>query len=295
MTKQRPVVFALRGYGRFAGAGVETGMCVLARFPNRELIARLATPVTGRRCIVIGSLAPPEAQLAQLTLLVHTLRRAGARSVTALLPYLAYARQDVAAAGESLGLAWIGQLLRGAGVDDVVTADVHSARAEELIGLPLLSLSPATLLAEHLPDAWRNEATFVAPDEGAIERCAATVAAAGRPGSIAHLVKHRDARGVAHRSLHGDVGERALIVDDILDTGGTVVSCCRMLRSNGVRHIGLVVTHGLFTGEAARAIGESGVEELWTTDSLCGPRVPRSAKVVALRPVLAPVLTGTER
>jgi ribose-phosphate pyrophosphokinase len=294
-TTQRPIVFALRGHGRFAAAGAETGSCTLTRFPNRELIARLATPVAGRRCVVIGSVAPPESQLARLTLLVHTLRRAGAASVTALMPYLAYARQDEAAAGESLGLAWVGGLLRAAGVQDVVTVDVHSAAAADVLGLPVRSLSPAAVIASRLPSEWRDAATFVAPDKGARERCAALAAAAGRPRAVAHLVKRRDARGVTHLGLHGVVGERALIVDDILDTGGTVVSCCRMLRAKGARRIALAVTHGLFTGSAARAVEGEGVEELWVTDSLRGPRVPRSAHVVALGPLLAPVVSTDRR
>jgi ribose-phosphate pyrophosphokinase len=288
----RPVVVALRGHRRFVAAGSEVGTCQIGRFPNRELIARLATPVAGRRCVVVGSVGPPEGRLAQLTLVAHTLRRAGAASVTAVLPYLAYARQDEAPAPESLGLAWVGDLLRGAGVGEVVTVDVHSPRAGALLGVPVRSLSPAAVLAESLTGAWRSAATFVAPDEGAVERCAAVAAAAGRPGAVAHLVKRRRASGVAHLGLHGDVGERALVVDDILDTGGTVASCCRMLRAHGVRHIALAVTHGLFTGGAARVLADAGVEELWTTDSVTGARTPRDAHVVALGPLLAGVLTG---
>jgi ribose-phosphate pyrophosphokinase len=287
----RPVVVALRGQRRFVSAGSEVVTCLVERFPNRELIARLPAPVAGRRCVVVGSVSPPEGRLARLTLVAHTLRRAGAASVTAVLPYLAYARQDEAPASESLGLAWVGDLLRCAGVSDVVTVDVHSPRAGALLGVPVRSLSPAAVLAASLTGAWRS-ATFVAPDEGAVDRCAAVAAAAGRPEAVAHLVKRRRASGVAHLGLHGDVGERALVVDDILDTGGTVASCCRMLRAHGVRHIALAVTHGLFTAGAARALADAGVEELWTTDSVTGPRTPRAAHVVELAPLLARVLTG---
>ena len=287
-----PVVVALEGHRRFVSEGAEVARLAIRRFPNRELIARLGSSVEGRHCVVLGSVAPPEAQLARLTLAAHTLRRAGAASITALIPYLAYARQDVAAAGESLGLEWLGGLLRASGIEDVVAVDVHSRRAGPLLGVAVRSLSPAGILADALPDVWRAEATFVAPDEGAIERCAALAAASGRPGAVAHLVKHRELEGVSHVALHGEVGERALIVDDILDTGATVASCCRLLRARGVRQIALAATHGLFTGAAAAGLRSAGVRAIWVSDSVLAPaRAPRTS-VVALAPLLAPFLLG---
>ena len=284
----RPLVFALRGHRRFLPPGTETGTCAVRRFANGELVAQLRTPVAGRRCLVLGSVAPPEPELARLSLVAHTLRRAGAARVVAVLPYLAYARQDVAAPGQSLGAGWIGELLRASGVDEVVTVDIHSARAAALLGMPVTSLSPAALLVEALPGDWRDRATFVAPDEGAIERCAAVAAAAGRPEAVAHLVKRRDGGGVVHLALRGDVAGRALIVDDILDTGGTVVSCCRMLRASGRRRVAVAVTHGLFTADAGARLAAGEVEAVWATDSVRSPRRPDTTRIVRLAPVLAP-------
>ena len=137
-----PLVFALAPCRRLVASirGVQRGRVSIGRFPNGELHAHIDGPVADRACLVVGSISPPDTHLVELTLLAHSLRRAGAGSITAVLPYLAYARQDRADVGEGLGLAWAGDLLRASGVDRVVSVDVHYRHA------------PATLLAGVLPD-----------------------------------------------------------------------------------------------------------------------------------------------
>jgi ribose-phosphate pyrophosphokinase len=282
----------LPGYERFAlgtGAGIER--VVVGRFPNGELHVEVPERVDGRRCIVVGSISPPAGNLERLTLAAHALRRAGAKRVTAMLPYLAYARQDRAARTESLGLAWIGELLRASGVNEVVCVDVHSADAGDLLGLPLTSLSPAGLLAAALPPSWCEEATFVAPDEGAIDRSSAVANAIGVDRPIVWARKRRTPIGVEHLGLVGSPTSSALVVDDILDTGGTLVSCSWQLREAGASQIGVMATHGLFTGEHWRPLIAARVQ-IWITDTVLSRRRPGQARVVPVAALLAPVLTG---
>jgi phosphoribosylpyrophosphate synthetase len=119
------VVLVVPGFERFVdGLGRRFfTRSMVRRFPNGELHTEVPDRVEGCRCVVVGSISPPAGNLERLTLLSHTLRRAGAARVTALLPYLAYARQDRAARSESLGLAWVGELLRASGVDEIVCVD----------------------------------------------------------------------------------------------------------------------------------------------------------------------------
>jgi len=286
------VSVVLAGHERFVPRldGESFARVVVRRFPNGELYVRVPVQIEGRHCVLVGSISPPAGNLERVTLVAHALRRAGARRVTALLPYLAYARQDRAEPGESLGLAWVGELLRASGIDEVVCVDVHSRQAAEVLGLGLTSLSPAALLAAALPGAWRSEVTFVAPDEGAIERCEAVALAAGVDGSVVWARKRRTASGIEHLGLVGTPGRRAVVVDDILDTGATLLSCCRALRDSGVRRIGVIATHGLFTGKRWRGLLSEGVQEVWITDTVLSRRRPRQAQIVSVAPLLAPVL-----
>ena len=262
------------------------------RFPNGELHVQVPEHAAGRQCVIVGSISPPAGNLEQLTLVSHALRRAGAERIAAVLPYLAYARQDRAADVESLGLAWAGQLLEASGIAEVVSVDVHSARAAEVLGLGLTSLSPAALLAAVLPQPWRADVTFVAPDEGAIDRCSAVAQAAGVDRPVIWARKRRTTTGVEHLGLVGSPGRRAVVVDDILDTGDTLVSCCRALRDARAKHVGVIATHGLFTGEHWRALFSEGVQEIWITDTVLARRRPAQAHIVPVAPLLARVLNG---
>jgi ribose-phosphate pyrophosphokinase len=291
-----PLVFALAPLLRLLAsiAGIDRGDAAVGRFPNRELHARIAVPVRGRDCIVVGSISPPEARLAQLTLLAHTVRRGGPRSITAMLPYLAYARQDRADPGESLGLAWAGALLSAAGIDAVVTVDVHSPAAPSLLGVPVTSVPVTDALAAALPPEWSTaDVSFVAPDGGARERCQTLADAVGSSRPIAVMAKHRSAAGVIHTELTGTVGPRVVLVDDILDTGATLISCCRWLAREEVEDIAVVVTHGVLTGDAWRELPSIGVRRLWMTDTVTSAgRRAEWADVVPIAPVLAPRLQG---
>jgi len=291
------VVLVMRGCERFVRglAGGSPTRAAVGRFPNGELRAEVAERVQGAHCVVVGSISPPAGNLERLTLVVHALRRAGAARVTALLPYLAYARQDRAARTESLGLRWVGELLLASGVDEVACVDVHSDQAGAVLGLALTSLSPAELLAGALPERWRGAVTFVAPDEGAVARCTALARAAGVDRPVVWARKRRTPTGVEHLGLVGRPCGRAVIVDDILDTGDTLVSCCRELRDSGVKQIAVIATHGLFTGERWRALFSAGVEEILITDTVLARRRPPQAHVVPVAPLLAAVLEGRQR
>src|SRR5260370_20976239 len=142
----------------FAALGRElstaTGLCMgeasLARYPNGELSASLPTRVAGEACLLLGTLARPDEHMLSFLLLSHTLQKEGARTVTALFPYLAYARHDRPEEGKSLATAWVGSLLQASGIAKVITVDVHSPAVQELFPIPLVSLSPARLFAQEI-------------------------------------------------------------------------------------------------------------------------------------------------
>lgn len=288
------VCFALPGFETLLPAEPgELGRLVVERFANRELSLGIEAEVSGKPCVLLGSVAPPDEQMLALALAADTLKRQGAARVIALLPYLAYARQDKEEPGKGLGIAWTGEILRASGVDELITIDIHSRRAAKLLELPVTSLSPAELFAAQLKRSGLLDATIVAPDEGAIERSHAVAEAAGVAKPIVYLRKERTATGVVHRELVGEVGRRAVVIDDILDTGGTLVSCCQELGRRGAEETVVMVTHGLFTGERWRAL-LSLVAGLHVTDSVpsLAVRPPEGVRVLSVRPLIEQALAA---
>jgi len=267
------ILFVFPAYtamGRKLGAslGIPPGQFSIDRFPNHELHAVIQTEVANEECFILGTIAPPDGQLLSTLLLSHTLKKEGARAIIALLPYLAYARDDKQKTGQSLATAWAGALLQASGVDEVITVDVHSALAQRLFPMPVISLSPAAMFAQELAKLSLLDATIIAPDEGARDRCQAVARAAGMTAEVVVLEKRRTREGVIHVNISGHVGHQAVIVDDILDTGGTLVSCCEQLQQRGVHAITILVTHGLFTGTLWQKLWIPGVTRIYCTDTV---------------------------
>ncbi len=269
------ILFAFKQYADMAVAlensigRLQQGKFRITRFDNGELHAHVETPVSAEPCMVLGSIAPPDEQLLSALLLTHTLKKEGAGQVTAVFPYLGYARHDKDQPGQSLATAWAGSLVAASGCDRVITVDVHSEKTKQLFPVPVVSLSSAGVFAEAITRYGLADATIVAPDEGAIGRCEAIRTAAGMSGGkIPYFEKHRTDTGIIHSGPVGDVGRRAVIIDDILDTGGTLVSACEKLSKTGVEEIEIMVTHGLFTGMRWRDLYRLGVKRIFCTDSI---------------------------
>lgn len=277
--------------------GIEPGQFSIVRYLNQELRAVVQGPVCGKHCFILGSIAPPDSQMVSLLLLAHTLRKEGATRITGLLPYLAYAREDKIKAGESLATAWVGELLKASAFDQIWAVDLHSEHDKQLYPLPLESLSPAAIFAERLKQQGLTDASFVAPDEGAMSRCTALTSAVGVTSeAIVYFQKRRTASGIVHHDPIGRVRRRAIVVDDVLDTGATLVSACEKLRAAGAEELYICVTHGLFTEQRWRDLWSQAVKRIFCTDTIPAclriedPRITTLAVGPLLRTKLASVL-----
>jgi ribose-phosphate pyrophosphokinase len=240
----------------------ERGSFYIGRFPNKELHLLLQTSPLNCSCLIIGSIAPPESGLFSFLILSHTLKKEGAKKVSAFIPYLAYSRQDKAEKGKSQLASLIQRLLKVSGVDEVTTIDIHSP----ISGVG--SLSSAPLFIKEIKSLDWAPFTLVAPDQGAIERCKDVLLGLKGPIEMAWLSKTRHSKGVFHNQIHGMVQKRVIIIDDILDTGQTLISCCQMLREQGVQEMIIMVTHGLFTGSLWKKLWKLGVKKIYCTDTV---------------------------
>jgi len=272
------------------------GRFAIERYLNQELRAVVHSTVSGEHCFILGSIAPPDSRMLALLLLAHTLRKEGARRITGILPYLAYAREDKVKAGESLATAWVGELLRASAFERIWAVDLHSEHDKQLYPLPLESLSPAATFAACLKQHGLTDASFVAPDEGAISRCEALTSAVGKTrDDIVYFQKRRTASGIVHHEPVGRVRRRAVVVDDVLDTGATLVSACEKLLAAGAQELYLCATHGLFTQQGWESLWSLGVKRIFCTDTIAACAHSKDSRIITLPigPLLRTKLAST--
>jgi len=254
-------------------------------FEDGEHKARPLDTVRGTDVYVVQSLhgGPLESandKLCRLLFFIGALRDAGAHRVTALIPYLCYARKDRRTRpGDPVTTRYIASLFEAVGTDAIVTLEVHNSAAfENAFRCPTVALTSAPLFVDYWQTPGRqvpadDEVCVVAPDSGGVKRAElfreALQAATGRPVAKGLADKHRSSGGIGGDFFAGDVaGRTAVIVDDLLATGATLLHAARCARQAGARRVIALVTHGLFTPGAAEAIADPAIDRLAVTDTV---------------------------
>lgn len=270
---------------------IDQGRCLTDRFPDGEHHVEVAEEVRGCDVYLLQSLGPPaDTNLMELLLLVDACRRRGAARVTAVVPYLAYARHDRRESGrEPLGARLLADLLQASGVDRLVVVDLHSPAVEGCFKLPVEHLSAMPLLADHLLRTATPGSVIVSPDLGAVKRAERYAAQLQLPLAVVH--KHRTSGSqVQARSITGEVkGCAPILVDDMISTAGTIEAAVNVLLEAGCeRDITVVATHALLVGPALDRLQRLPIRRLLITDSVpLLARPPFPVEVVSLAPLLA--------
>ncbi|MEA3136931.1 MAG: ribose-phosphate pyrophosphokinae [Thermoplasmata archaeon] len=249
--------------------GAATIRTEFRRFPDGEGYARLLDPVRGKDAIIVQSTAP-DASLVELLLWQDAVHEAGAKSVTAVIPYYSYARQDRSfQAGESVSSRAVAKAI-AAGCDQAVTVDIHKRTILDFFGGKAHGVTAIPQLAAEL-SAWGVDAVL-APDKGARERAAAAADLIDVP--VDHLEKTRiSPTEVRMAAKELDVkGRRVAIVDDLIASGSTMLQAAQQLKAQGATHVYAACTHGLFTGNALPRLLSDGIDRVLCTDTyLTGP------------------------
>ncbi|MGB9913994.1 MAG: ribose-phosphate diphosphokinase [Candidatus Bathyarchaeales archaeon] len=261
-------------------------------FPDGESYIRLEGCMQGEHVAIIQTTcAPQDSRLMQLAFMAAAAKRNGARKVTAIVPYLAYARQDkVFLAGENISIETVAQMLKAAGVDALVTVNIHAESALGMFPFPAKNLSAIPLLAEYFVQKGYQGAFALAPDKGAMYIAQQAKQVLG--GEAGYLEKQRDRyTGQTKQTYRGlDVkGKTVIIFDDIISTGGTIVGAAEILHEQGAAKVFAACVHPLLIGEAEKRILDAGVEEIVGTDS-----VPSRNSKVSLAPLIANTLKALE-
>ena len=275
------------------------------QFEDDEHKARALENVRGRDVYVIESLYGEPGRsvndkLCRLLFFIGSLKDASAARVTAVVPYLCYARKDRRSKPrDPVTTRYVARLFEAVETDRVVTLDVHNLAAfENAFRCRIDHLEAQGLFVEHLtPVIGTDEVVVVSPDVGGVKRAQqfrqALARRLGREPGSAFLEKYRSAGIVSGEAVVGEVSGRiAIIIDDLISTGGTILRAAKACRARGATHVYAAATHGLFVGEAARLVADSSVDQLVVTDTIPSFRIDQNLarrKLVVLEtaPLLA--------
>lgn len=262
-------------------------------FPDGESYVRLDGNVQGEDVAIVQTTCPPEqdGRLLQLAFMADSAKRAGAKKVTAIVPYLAYARQDkMFLSGEGISVETIARILKAAGIDEFLTINLHSEQSLKQFPFPASTVSAIPLIANYFLEKGYKGAFALSPDKGALYIAQQAQVVLG--GDAGHLSKTRDRyTGQTVQTAEGlNVKDQTVIIlDDIISTGGTIVGAAKILKDLGASHIFAACVHPLLIGDAAKRILDAGVEEIIGTDS-----VPGLYSKVSLAPLISKQLKGAK-
>jgi ribose-phosphate pyrophosphokinase len=306
-TDRRMVVFGGTSHPSLAEEicqylGIAQGRALVGTFKNEETRVRIEENVRGADAFVIQSTCTPvDHHIMELLLMVDALRRASADRVTAVIPYYGYAKQEKKTAGrEPISAKLVADLITTAGVDRVVAMDLHSAAIEGFFGIPVDHLRANPLMAGALRDRLGGDAenlVVVSPDSGGVAR--ANDFRGRVAGHLAIIAKHRPLPDMAEAlDMVGDVrGKTAVIVDDMISTGGTLIEAADMLVERGAAEVYACATHGIFAGGAADLIQASCIKEVITTNTIPLADGRRRSKIhpISVAPLLAEAIRRIHR
>jgi ribose-phosphate pyrophosphokinase len=242
----------------------------VSRFSDGEVRVQINESMRGEDVFVIQSLCPPiNESIMELLLILDAIKRASAGRITAVIPYYAYARQDRKDKPRvPISARLLADLITVAGAQRVVIVDLHSPQIQGFFNIPVDNLHALGVLYDYLKDKVDGETVVVSPDAGGVERARLLANKIGCP--IAIIYKRRPEPNVAEvLDLIGDVkGKRAIIVDDIIDTAGTVCAASELLLSKGASRVDVIATHGLLSGPAVERLRKSPIEEVVITNTI---------------------------
>jgi ribose-phosphate pyrophosphokinase len=308
ITKKRLLLVAGRGNMELseeiaACMGEPLGEIMLSTFANGELYCRYGESVRGADAFILQSHSEPiNDHIMEQLIMIDAAKRASAKRITAVCPFYAYARQDRKAEGrEPITARLVADLLSVAGADRVVTVDLHTGQIQGFFNFPVDHLTAVPLLAKTIAESVEGEVTVVSPDAGGgklARRYANHLADFDIQAELAFIDKRRPkgTHNVAEAvEVVGEVeGRVCVLVDDMIDTAGTIVSAAELLANRGAADVVVAATHGVLSGPAVDRLKNAPIREVVVSNTLTIPSEKQfdALRVVSIAPVIAEALTA---
>jgi ribose-phosphate pyrophosphokinase len=271
---------------------IPEGNVVVKTFSDGEIMVEIGENVRGRDVFIVQSTCSPvNHNLMELLVMIDALKRASAWRITAVLPYYGYARQDTKVLPRvPISAKLVADLITVAGGHRVICLDLHANQIQGFFNIPVDNLFAAPVLLEHIRQNFKNDMVIVSPDAGGVERARAFAKRLNT--SLAIIDKRRD-EGQKVKAMHiiGEVkGKPTIILDDMVDTGGTLTEAAKALAENGALSVNACCTHPVLSGSVIERIEESAIENLIVTDSI--PVRPEAAACKKIKVLTVANLLG---
>lgn len=304
VTRKRLMVFSGTAHPELGeeiatGIGTIPGQVEISRFSNGEIYVRFLESVRGVDAFVIQTCAEPiNDNIMEMLLMMDALKRASAKRITAVMPYYGYSRQDKKTlAREPISAHLIADLVTAAGADRVLSVDLHAGQIQGFFDFPVDHITALPLLASHIVQKNLRDPVVVSPDAGRVKVAKKLADRLHVPMAIIH--KQRPEKNVAEVvNIIGDVkGKTAILIDDMVDTAGTMVEAAEALKKAGAIGIQACATHPILSGQAVERIALSEIEELAVTNTLPVPPEKKIDKIhiLSIASLLANTITAVFR
>ena len=260
----------------------------IRKFADGEIYIEINENIRGNSIFIVQSISSPaNDNLMELLLCIDALKRSSAKNITAVIPYFGYARQDRKVVPRtSISAKLVSNLITQAGADRVVTVDLHAGQIQGFFDIPVDNLFSTPIFARHARKKIKSKKIIcVAPDVGGTERARAL----GKLLNVGLAIvdKRRPKPGQSQvMNVIGDVkGKTCILVDDIIDSGGTIVNAAKALKSRGAKDVYVYITHGVLSGDAIKKIKSSVIKNLVITDTIDNVHKTKNVKNIEVLPI----------
>ena len=260
----------------------------IRKFADGEIYVEINENIRGNSIFIVQSISSPaNDNLMELLLCIDALKRSSAKNITAVIPYFGYARQDRKVVPRtSISAKLVSNLITKAGADRVVTVDLHAGQIQGFFDIPVDNLFATPIFARHVRKKIKSKKIIcVAPDVGGTERARAL----GKLLNVGLAIvdKRRPKPGQSQvMNIIGDVKDKTcIIVDDIIDSGGTIINAAKALKQRGAKEVYVYITHGVLSGEAVKKIKNSVIKNLVITDTIDNVEKTKNVKNIEVLPI----------